>query len=426
MLTYWKLNLKRITFEVRNNSYSIVRYASILLIIASFLVIFEVNNGFGLIRLFVNTSFGVILPRDYAFYTIFLAFLASHFSLTLFYPLSIFPFIKFNQKYLWYLKSIFYPLCSPFFIFIIIVSFFYIENLLYYILFIISNILFVNNKRLSYKFLPVFLLGYFFSVELFHYLTLFLFTGVAYLTLDTKIKNREKLPLHSVASYKKIDIPLLYKELNYYKMYKSESYYLFLNTIFSAILFLSVFSSIENITYDFLFWVNLGIAVIPFSLTLFNMLGMDTNLINRLRMRPDLATKYLKRRYRLYINIVYIYDLVIIISFALKFGEVSIIPLYIGASVLFNEIVLLLSSCVSIVFLEKKEVHWRYGQYIFSKSNNLMPVVLLANVLLLSILSSYMHVLGIIALGLIMMIINNYFYKDILKLFLQKYFVFDV
>ena len=109
---------------------------------------------------------------------------------------------------------------------------------------------------------------------------------------------------------------ILKKEIMYYKYFTSEQYYLVATFIFYLVFVFFVVSELDiSDKYTFIFWVQLAIAVFPFSLTLFNLFGMDINCLSRFFRDPLNTINLQITRIRYYLFQIYVLHIIVLIKY---------------------------------------------------------------------------------------------------------------
>jgi hypothetical protein len=214
-----------------------------------------------------------------------------------------------------------------------------------------------------------------------------------------KLKNKL-----GIAAYKdtfhKVKSVILKKEYEYYRYFKSERYYLVLNFLFSLFFLIYLPLNINpEAAYQFSMWIGLAAAILPFSMTLFNLLGMDINSLAIYIRLPKNAILYQLKRIQYYFVIIYFFDLVFAIALYFSFNQISVSMVFLVIAFIFNELIFGISLLYSIYLAEEKEINWRYGQYIKSFNVQSISFVLLFMVLIINISYHYLpaYVLFVLA-----------------------------
>jgi len=254
---------------------------------------------------------------------------------------------------------------------------------------------------------------YFFSIN--ENITLILISSILLVAI---LNDRMKLDFVKSMNMNKLKYStesfILKKEIMYYKYFTSEQYYLVATFIFYLVFVFFVVSELDiSDKYTFIFWVQLAIAVFPFSLTLFNLFGMDINCLSRFFRDPLNTINLQITRIRYYLFQIYVLHIIVLIKYWFIFKDIYSIIVYSIAAILFNELLLTCSLLYSLMFIEKKEIKFRYGQYFKSKNVNLLSIILFLMVVLVHFIYSIFQIWGFIIIGIAFVLFNIYFLKKI-------------
>ena len=247
-------------------------------------------------------------------------------------------------------------------------------------------------------------------------MNVFLLSGASLILLIAF--DRLKLNFSRSKKIKDFSLPLIEsnvinKEFKYYKYYTSEIVYSVIGLGICLYLIILIYRPDFVREYGFSMWVYLCITQLPFTMSLFNLFGMDTNVVTRYFRDAENTINYQIRRFRVYQLPIHVLNLVILSSFFIKFHNLKMIFTYSLALIAFNEFVLFTAILISIFFIECKEKKWRYGQYLLSKNVNSMAFVLSVYLVLLLFAHNFLGMPGIIFLTVISICLNAFSLKPI-------------
>ncbi|MEP1304703.1 MAG: hypothetical protein ABJK11_12580 [Balneola sp.] len=329
------------------------------------------------------------------------------------------PFYKFDRTLYFYIKSWLFPFLSISILALIIGTYFIDEKLLMStIVFLVYSIAFSRMNLGKYYILMIntilLLLGvkHSFLLMMIILIPIDYYFSLIYLRKPLRVKKQIE------------QVSLFWKEYRYYRFYKSELFYVIINLAFSLTLFIIINSDFKGVSdfksiNMFLFWCNLGVIVLPTSLTMFNVLGMESKVLVRLKIREDLACNYVKNKVRFYVSVLYVLNIFALIYFYTVGLSIETLLRYIISLFLFNEMLFLGASIYSVLMVEEKEKKWRYGQYFFSKNNNYIPILLFSLIFFITV-TNKMSMTSVLFFSLIIVMIVQIFYSNILHYCIVK------
>ena len=340
--------------------------------------------------------------------------LISHFTIRITTLLPSEPFWRFSSKNKWFIQSYIYPVFSStlFIVLFTLTAMFYFKGIIYFFLFYLIYLLSVKQVFFRIFFFTIAVLIYFSQIDekviLIVFGLLFILTiAIDRIQLDflvTKKKNEFYFTI--------IKPIVIIKEIKYFFYYSSEQVY---NLIAIIIFFYIVIFNINSGSlgdYPISVFAFPAIAFLSFSQTFINLFGMDTNAVKMYFYNYDKTIDYLVKRVRIYQYFTNFLCAIFLgaVIFIMKLYSM-ILPFILGV-IIFNELILSISILVSILFIEKKEVKWKFGQYSLSKNVNLLPFVLVGLVSLIHYSYKCFNIEALLLLVIISIYINIYQLKS--------------
>ncbi len=334
--------------------------------------------------LFFRNSFTFLFPPDtmasgkMAIMIILVGTIAGHLGITISRSLTAVPFKYLMSRNNFFLTNYFYPLLSSTYFFILFQLYMMIGEKAFIYLFIFYFSYIFSKKYIYFRLfiaaVAIFLLinGSISYSERSVLTEFFLIIGFV-IIIDFNLFFSKKQSSSDIVA-KHFNSSLIKKEIEYYKFYQSERYYFFIALLMtlSLIVFLSI-NEFQNKNYSFLIWVCLTISTLPFSMTIFNLYGMDIQNLPLYLLNIKAAIDYQKKRIIYYFYSIYFFQGVFVFYFYVVFHDIFFTITLILAAIAFSELMYSTALIYSIILPEEKEMPWRYGQYFRSKNVNMIP-----------------------------------------------------
>lgn len=194
--------------------------------------------------------------------------------------------------------------------------------------------------------------------------------------LWTRIRQGPRSP-EGVSRGVTSSIPIAFrKELAYHRTYTSDVVHAVLSLAVWGGVMVGIASGSLPMTNAAVEFVTM-LAILPFTRVLLNLLGMDSNALRALVRHPASLQDYLYLRLRAYALVMYGLSGVLFVC-QLVVGGASLLPQLTITALVAVEAVVLVGFYTSVYVYEEKEVAFRYGQHLQSRSVYSSVIVLMA------------------------------------------------
>ena len=321
---------------------------------------------------------------DPLFLTLAVAVLCAHLSIKITDPLPVKPFWRFYPIRIWYVKNLIYSLLSAnvLFIFCILLISFSFKGVAYFVFFIV---VFTHSfKSVSYRLIYMSLISILYLSKYPEYVNIsavFVCSSIVYWHDITKIHSIKLCNRTQGLNFHLSSI-VLTKELEFIKYYSSERFYMSLGTIFAGLLISLIFQFDGTENFPILKWLYMVIPFIPISLIIFNSFGMDYSVIRKLFYYSEQTFFYIGKKNHVYKIITHSLNLAITLSFLFSLSDKILALQYFVGSTIFIDVIFTAGIFHSILFCERKEIKYRYGQYLRSQNLNYQQLLMLIIVIL--------------------------------------------
>jgi hypothetical protein len=157
------------------------------------------------------------------------------------------------------------------------------------------------------------------------------------------------------------------KELRYHRFFTSDALHALLSfVIWGFVAYTLVEGSFRRVAPAAIPLVCV-LGFMPFSRVILNLLGMDASGLRRLLFRPASLVRYELSRLRAYAIAAYGLDFFIAVLMAAT-GSVTLVPQLAASALVSTELAVLAGVLLSFYVFEEKEMSYRYGQHLQSKS----------------------------------------------------------